>query len=380
MKPNLIFSSGRHLSKAAIQKKKDALYANSFRDLPENTIYYDPLGKLARQPVNMKKDMYKKELPILRQFDDLQRQGFSVGDSIAQIRKSIGTGSWNLPVYYVPEVAVSNPEQTPMSDLMPRVAIRENSVNVTEETAEPNASVGWDIETALGTFNGTYDYATGTYSDHSYDVVGYGLGTAHSDQLMLAERGLRSTSKTSANMLANAIRQAEERQILYGTGYDANGFNGLEDIQSTEQATMAYTACGVEEIRDLVDDTEYEGANLNDLVVVTNFDVHKQLREELVDYTWYKPATDMGLDFGFRYLEIESVPVLKSHGVTAGASLTTGDPFAFCVDFSTTYMAMLQERTIQPLARLGPQERIAMDCYGTLVAENPEHIQYIVSS
>jgi hypothetical protein len=36
---------------------------------------------------------------------------------------------------------------------------------------------------------------------------------------------------------------------------------------------------------------------------------------------------------------------------------------------------MLRETSVQPLAKLGPQERVGVDNYGVLTAEAPEHIQ-----
>jgi len=47
------------------------------------------------------------------------------------------------------------------------------------------------------------------------------------------------------------------------------------------------------------------------------------------------------------------------------------------MDMSNHYMAMLQELTVKPLAKVAPQEQFATDAYGTFVSEAQDHIQYV---
>lgn len=378
------FKTKRHLSKGQIAKDKKNIYKSAFRDLPDRTIYWDPMGKKSRLgPIDARSDMYKSEMNILSQFDEYQKQGFSIGDSVRMVQKQLHTGSWNLPVHFVPEIAVTNPERTPLADMLPRVAIQDDSVNVTERTAQPYDSVEWGLEDTSND-DAEYNYAEGTYTDHEYDMVGYGLATSTNDQLILAERGLRSTESEVQLNLSTAIRQAEERQIIYGQNddlADSSGFKGLEDIQSTAyDDTTDGDSVAAADIRELIDKTEYEGANYSDLAVVTNFDIHRGLRDELEDFTWYKPSDGLELDFGFRTLEYDGVPILKSHAIPDNDTLEAGTGHTFCLSMASTYMGMLQDLTLQPVAKIGPQERVAMDAYGTLVGENPNHIQYLEQS
>jgi hypothetical protein len=46
------------------------------------------------------------------------------------------------------------------------------------------------------------------------------------------------------------------------------------------------------------------------------------------------------------------------------------------VNMDSTYLAMLQETSMKPLAKTGPQENLAFDAYGTLVSEDfGAHVQ-----
>ncbi len=46
---------------------------------------------------------------------------------------------------------------------------------------------------------------------------------------------------------------------------------------------------------------------------------------------------------------------------------------------SAHYMAMLQDLTVKPLAKVGPQEQFATDAYGTFVSKAPDKVQYLAS-
>jgi len=42
-----------------------------------------------------------------------------------------------------------------------------------------------------------------------------------------------------------------------------------------------------------------------------------------------------------------------------------------------TFMGMLQDKTLKPLAKTDAYEEVAMDAYGVLGCEAPSHIQWI---
>jgi hypothetical protein len=71
-------------------------------------------------------------------------------------------------------------------------------------------------------------------------------------------------------------------------------------------------------------------------------------------------------------MEGGQVPVFKTNAIpntSAYPSAETND-VAFAVNMDSVALYQLQEPTIQPLAKLGPEERIAADQYNVLVSES----------
>lgn len=383
----LTFKGERHLSSNELASKSDKLYKNSFQDLDPNVVYHDPLGARTSGPIgknarDIKQVMWEEyqDAGIVKKFDELQRKGWTVSQTVEHIQKNYDTGDFSIPIFHVPEVNVVNPEKTPAADMIARETVDTNRVQVTPELDQP------DIEFGLETTNdteGSYTYADGTYdasATYEYEVVGYGLATRLEDKLVLSTDALRSTPSVAEQAQANAIRQQEERQILLGD--DPNGFDGFTDLGTEHTSVDPSTSVNYkEEIRGLIDEVEFEGGDPSTIAVFVDFDTHRELRSELDNNLRYlDPGDEVG--FGFRVLEFDGVPVMKSHALTRKDTLTSGDSAdnIIAVDMSNHYMGMLQDMTMKPLARIGPQEQMATDAYGTLVSEAQPHIQYIKQS
>jgi hypothetical protein len=378
-----------------IKKSKDTMFKNSFGDLPDGTIYRDPAGFKTGESVELQKEFWEaltsKPVPalggktVIEKWNELQRKDFSIEETMSEIRKSLDTGDWTLPLDILPEVFVINPEQTPMADLMTRMATQDDEIVATpvEDDIEPSfgledPNVGTDADG-----NYVYDYDQPTYGDLSYDVLGLGAATRISDKMILASANLRNASATQEQSLVRGMRKKMERQIIHGTdaaeGGDANGFQGLNDIGSVISDLgdpSSLSDADVEDYtRELIDEVEYQGAPREDIAIVCDFDWHRRLRESLVDNVRYDAGDEMA--GAFTSLEFDDVPVYKSHAFTRLSDLgsaTTAAPI-YAVNMNATYLGMLQESALEPLARLGPQERVSVSNYGCLVAEAPSHIQ-----
>lgn len=376
-------------SKADISKRKNQLFKSSFGDLQENDIYFDPMGWRAGRPVNGKQTIYEiwKKTGALDAFDKYQKQGFTLGQTVEMIQKNYDTGDWSLPVFFVPEIHVVNPELTPASDLITRQAIQNDSVTVTAETAQ--ASVGWGLETTDNS-EGSYSYSDGTYTNYDYDVYGYGLASRLEDKLVLAANSLRSTQSVAQQCHMNSIRQAEEAQIFYGQTSSGNmegddsGFEGFVDWGSeytdvTDGIDLTSDVNWKKQLRGIINELEYNGANPGTTVCFTDFETHAEIANDLDDYVRYETMGDK-LGFGFRTMTFDGVPVMKTHGIKKHSTATNdGDPVLFAVDMSAHFMAMLQDVTLKPLAKVGPAEQFATDAYGCLVSEAKDKILYLAS-
>ncbi len=382
-----VFKGGRHLTKSEINNKKGQLYKNSFQDLQEGVVYHDPMGTRTSGPIgkntrDLKEAMWEQyqEAGIVKEFDEKQKKGWTLGQTVEHIQKNYDTGDFSLPIFHVPEVNVVNPEKTPAADMIARETVETDSVQATPETDQPDVEFG--LETTNDT-EGQYTYNDGTYdqsSDYQYDVVGYGVATRLEDKLVLAADALRATSSVAERAQANGMRQAEERQILNGA--DTNGWDGFTDFGTQYDSVDPTSSQNYKSlIRELIDEVEFNGGDPGSIGVFVDFDTHRELREELDDNVRYlDPGDEVG--FGFRILQYDGVPIMKSNALTRKDTLTSGDSAdnIIAVDMSDHYMGMLQDMTVKPLARVGPAEQFATDAYGTLVSEAHSHVQYITQS
>lgn len=381
-------------SKQYIKKNRKALYKNSFGDLEDGTIYRDPAGwKTGGQPVTLQKDRYEqlRSQPafedgssIIEKWNDLQRKGFSVQETTKEIRKNLDTGDWTLPLDIIPEVFVVNPEQLPLADMMTRVTTQDDEVVPTPLTDHP--SISWGLETTDDT-EGSYDYSDPTYDDTlSFEVEGFGAATRLEDKLILSSANLRNAESTQEQAFVRAMQQELERQIILGTDNNAAGFDGLNDFISTGEGDVVldlgdpdgWASSDVEEaVRDVIDAAEYEGAPRDSLVVVTDFDTHKEVRKSLVSQQRYDGnISEVGA--GFSAMTLDDVPVMKSHAIPRASDRADGSTYnqIYTVNMEAQYLAMLQETSVKPLAKTGPQEEFGVDAYGVLVAEDDgAHVQ-----
>jgi hypothetical protein len=400
--------TGAVRSKQYIKKNKDKLYKRSFGDLPDGTIYRDPAGwktndgstielqkerfeQLAREPVPALSDLVAKDEDptVLNAWNTLQRKGFGLGETTKEIRKNLDTGDWTLPLDIIPEVFVVNPEQLPMADMMARVTTQDDEVVPTPLTDHPSISHG--LETTDDT-EGSYTYSDPTYDETvSFDVIGYGAATRLEDKLILASSNLRNAESSQEQAFVRAMRQEEERQIILGTDNNSNGFIGFNDLISSQDGEIvadfgdpdaASSGDWEDATRDVIDAAEYAGAPRDSLAVVCDFDWHKGVREDLVSRQRYE-GNIQEVGAGFSAMTLDDVPILKSHAIPRALERSDGGTYnqVYAVNMDATYLSMLQETQVKPLAKVAPQEQFAVDAYGTLVSEeNGAHIRaYTVS-
>lgn len=389
------FSSGAVRSKQYIKKNRDRLYKNSFGDLEDGTIYRDPAGwKTNGESVELQKARYQQlsEEPVfedgssvLQKWDELQRKGFSVQQTTQEIRKNLDTGDWTLPIDIIPEVFTVNPEQLPMADLMTRVTTQDDEVVPTPLVDHPG--IDWGLETADDT-EGSYEYSDPDYLDDlAFDVEGFGAATRLEDKMILASSNLRNAESTQEQAFVRSMQQELERQIIQGTDNNPAGFEGFNDFVTSadyDGDTVIDLDPGTADpedyenaTRDVIDNAEYQGAPLDSLAVVCDFDWHRNVRDALVSRQRYDGGvTEIGA--GFETMTVDNVPVMKSHAIPRIGDRADGDTYnqIFAVNMEATYLSMLQETSVKPLAKVAPQEQFAVDAYGTLVSEdNGAHIQ-----
>jgi hypothetical protein len=212
-----------------------------------------------------------------------------------------------------------------------------------------------------------------------------GAATRLEDKIILAENDLRNAESTQQEAFMRGGQQTLERQIILGTDNDATGFTGFNDLIASG-AGDTVTDVGdpdsaaaedyEEATRDIITAARREGAQTGNLVVVCDYDWHSNLRKSLVDQTRYEPTDEV---FGIsQTLEFDGVPVFESNAIPLASGRANGSTYnqAYTVNMEATYLSVLQEMTMKPLAKVAPQEQTAFDFYGCLTSEeNGAHIQ-----
>jgi len=380
-------------SRPAYYNSPTAAHRSAFGDLHETVrketgnpdadkvLYSDPYGFSTRGPVKKNAVHYPSALfsgdgltgdgwdEIYKRWNGLRPgQNMTLWEAKQEVKKAMDTSAFSLPIFVSPDVYVSSGQNTPLADMIPRVAVQEETVDADEQTAVGSVS-------AFGE-TGPYPESDDTYANHSYSVVPYGRESEVTDLVQLAASSLRSTRSTTEEAMMRAMRQYEETQMIQGTNADGSGFEGFEDLISTTSPDLTTDLTGstisVDDIYDAMETLERQGANLDSVVHITTHSVLTDLKKELDDFTRFESPGDE-LDFGFRSLMVDGTPVLKSHGVNNSA----GSRDLWSVDLSGWYMGMLQDATLHPLAKTGPTETFAVDAYGTLVGEGINHLHRV---
>jgi hypothetical protein len=407
MSANMEFGQRIAKSRSEIKRQASDLYQKSFGDLPDGTIYRDPAGWKAGEAITLQKDRFKQlaedpvpaldhmvpsgETPtILKAWNEYQKKGFGVTETTKEIRKNLDTGDWTLPLDIIPEVFTVNPERLPMADMMTRVTTQDDTVVPTPLTDHPD--MGWGLETTDDT-EGSYDYNDATYDDTvEFDVVGMGAATRLEDKLILSSSNLRNAESTQEQAFMRGAQQALERQIILGqSNGNASGFRGFDDLIANEDGDVvgdigdpdsAASEDFEQATRDIIDAAEYQGAPRENLAVVVDFDWHKEVRKSLVSQQRYEGnISEIGA--GFSAMTLDDVPVFKSHAIPRANDRADGSTYnqAYTVNMDASYLSVLQEVSLKPLAKVAPQEQFAVDFYGTLTSEdNGAHVQaYTIS-
>lgn len=342
----------------------------------DEVLYRDLMGfHSGGRPVDLVSKMYDSVWKsVFEGFNRKIRSGMSVKKATEEVCKAADTTTFSLPVFVAPDVNITDREETPLADMIARVAIDQDQYKTDELTAHGSVSRFYEPGTNGGTSE-TWASNDDTYATHSYDVVPYGRQTAVTDFLQLATNTLRSSRSVTEEALARSVRHYEEAQAFQGTGSvtgisgnDANGYSGLPDLAAAGNVTDEGSASiSKAKVRDDIKTVRRNGGEYDNIVGFTDHTTFDDLKQEVDDFVRYQSPGD-GIDFGFRALNIDGVPIMETHGCPD----SSGSRQFIMTDMSTVSMAMLQDVVLHPLARTDPQEDVAVDSYGVLAASAPD--------
>lgn len=404
-KPGQPVSTNKAQVQDFIRKHEDVLHKNSFRgpngnELEHKTVYHDPMGAKVGKQWSMKQDLFDafKNVEIKSDLvpdNDLNLWEFistatskdynwSMKDTVKEVRKNLSTGDWNLPLYFFPEVTVVTPQKTPLADAIPRRAIDRHKVQAHVRTDTAPAESFAEGTDAFPEADDTY----ATPSDYEFSVQGYGRMNEVTELMNLSSADITNSVNEVQSAQMKAIRIYEEDQLLYGQkSNDSNGFKGFrdmlkEDADHTTQIDPSSISSYEDEVKDLLDKKfDKQGGERQNAIAVTNHEVFSELTKELKSYTRYNEPTE-NLDFGFRVLDFEDVPVMKSHRMKSNSTVESdgNEVYFYVVDLGVHSMDMLQDATLKTVTYDRPSERFWTSAYGTLASQGKDRITALRSA
>jgi len=385
---------GQRISKKEQTEAHEAAFGTLIDDVAKSTqlpgdevLYHDPMGfTTGGKPVDLRTKMYEKVwAKAFDAFNAEVRKGAHVYDAAQKVSKSLDRSVFSLPIFVSPEVTITDERQTPIADMVPRVAIEEDTYKVDEQTDHGAAERFYEPGTNSGT-DETWVSNDDTYLTHTYNVLPYGRQTAVTDFLQLSANSLRSTRAITEEALMRSQRFYEENQIVRGNGtaasadvagggFDANGWAGLPELVASEADQLTDEGgtgkMSVAKVAEHIEELRRDGAAYDDILHITDHKTFNDLKREVDDFTRYQSPGD-SINFGFRALNVDGTPVMESHG----APNTDGERVFASFDASEHIMAMLQDATMHPLARTTPQEDVAVDSYGVFASSSTTRIRY----
>lgn len=334
----------------------ELLYKNSFGDIANETVYYDP-WRLANplDPKSGPKSIIK----------GLGQYHIALQKSMQKAFTFAGSAATLLPVYVDPEITRAVNEVTRFLPLVRRVSNLGRSANYNKITALSSAD--WKAEDAdLPESEDTYVRA------QEMIKFGYAVGRVTGPAMAAMDayadaKALEVTNKTVS------LRLQEEETIIRGEALatasdadiyvaDAQGFDGLIKIITTNDVDASAAKLSSDMLRSAVRLAREAGGNPN-LILVQSKDV-QNWKGGLTDYVVYNTQQIGTLEYGFQNIVHEGIPILE---MPINMPTTVDKRVALILDMRMVELRVLQDVMMQDLAQTNDSSKFMVKIYETLI-------------
>ena len=263
------------------------------------------------------------------------------------------TGYTIFPPFLDPIIVDRTIRQTPLVFMLPRRAVRGRSIVYSILSAKGGAS--FKLEDAPQNVD-TNTRSTGTATIKFLYAVGRMTGVA------IASQTIFNMQSEEIRVTTASMNEALENSIINGTSADANGFGGLIDAISTNTETNSGAEITLADIRDDLN-TSFEANGMINLIV-TDGRTHNYIKGLLQDYmrNTEQPTTDMkfGIPDAFYF---DGVLFIRDRYMPT----TAASRRVLYLDTRYIYLAVLQEMTMEELAKVNDSRKFMIKWYGTMV-------------
>lgn len=325
-------------------------YRLAFGDLPEGTVYFDPW-----RGIDLRGELRER----LTKIPETELQKLLVGDI-----------TW--PVFVEPDFIDISRKKTPVLELIPRRTVRGKSVDYNRITAKASAS--WGAETDVPAYvSHTFESKSVAvkYLRHRGKVSGPALAVA-------SKSGFINAYQLEIQLATQAVMEELENTILNGdSAANANQFDGLlKDAASGQVIDKAGAALALSDIDTLLANLENVGATPK--VAITDPFTFASLKGLLQSYQRFVNVTEVS--GGIVALEYAGIPFVTSRFMPTQAYDATTNPDGrqiLFIDTDYIWLGVLQDITVEELAKTSDAVEFIVKWYGTLVDQAPEFIGLI---
>ena len=288
---------------------------------------------------------------------NLEKAGMiTKGPSIGNTTGGTFTGYGLMPPFVDPSIVDKTVRETPLVRLLPRRAVRGRSYvyNILSAKAgaaflADDAALADQVDTrSTAAVDMKYLYAVGR-------VTGPALASADGFLNLLAE---------DIRVKSASMNEALENEIINGnTATDANGFQGLIQLLSTNSTSNGGARLTLEQFRTDVDVTSFEANGVIDLAV-TDGQTHAYLKGILQGFQRNVEKPSGMMDFGIPdAFMIDGVLIIKDRYMPT----TAGSRRILYLDTRYVFLAVLQDISFNNVAKINDSEKYYLKWYGALV-------------
>ncbi len=354
-------------------------YSHSFGALVNKSRYVDPLTGVDMRP----------------QLNEALKSGIARIKALSTTSGGVGTAGYAMiPVYVDPRIVDVTRKETPLIELIPRVANQGMTADYNKITAKGGGFTAAE-DAAMNETNTTYDrvsvpikflYAVGrvtgptqsampSYMLEGFQPQGGGLGDSAFSNI-----GAPNAKQQEVIIKARELRELEENLIVNGSiSSEATQFNGIVIQQGSENVVdLDGAALTYDDIETAVLNAIQDGGRPK--LGVASPSVVKDIRKLIIDTYRYSPSDIAAgsLPFGIQpALVLETmagkIPVIFSRFL----SDTSGEKQIYFLDTDWIEMRVLLDMTYEELAHSNDSTKFMLKIYECLIMRNVKFNSFV---
>ena len=354
----------------------------AFGDIPDKTVISDPLGIYGERGYDVRPELRKAYADEYRAIDEIMRDGGSLRGAMGQVAaaKGIDVADYQLPTYPIQDLTRLTDRNTPVWDLLPKIARESNTIEQDSVTDLAQPQIGGERSVP--------DDQDDTVQPKTQSMTYWRVTGSVSGPMNLASQGFRNSMGVEQQNKSTAMAHFGEDLVLNAdpTNGDTSGgltderaFKGLRTLAEENGATRdAGGAGGATITPDMVRESNRrvveDGGDANSVVHVTDLKTITDLKNALDDHD---PVIIEGgptgtINLGARSVMIDGQPVVHSDFMPNTAYDATSNPEGrnlLTLDMRFHAVHDLSSEVMETLAKTEDADRFFLKRYSTMLQD-----------